>query len=475
MAELPIPAGKGVPLVDMVTKRLPEAVVEAHRADFGSDSTVVVVTGIEARPDAPVVFWVDQRSPVYESQRPLLMANVDLWFHEPFTIGTPPAVTAPVIQTTTLGTLTQGQQVSVQLAHTGSPAVYSTVAGQLPNGLSLSAAGLVSGSPTAPGVWAAIVQAANSAGADTQELSGTVAAAVPGGTAPVITTTTLNAMQVGVPYSQIINYTGDTATAVSLAGGSLPTGLAFTLTAGVVKLEGTPTVATGFTSLLQVANATGSDTQSLAGTVDPADAGSGWTQPTLPGGVATVFGANPPVGVVAAPYSDAPAGMRAGNRFYTSRVGGYEILGARLWNPIGASTAFLETPVTAYAYVNTWNGSTIKGVPTFANAPLRTKTGSGLRQAGTWSNLLFDTPLHLPKIASGEPGALLTIALNIGAYYVMSASGLAGDASFPGPSGDLYLPENMGIIRSVHSLSVNDGEVYPDGPIYGVDVIAVVS
>jgi hypothetical protein len=78
----------------------------------------------------------------------------------------------PIITTTTLPAGTVGTAYDQTLAATGdTPLTWSLAGGALPDGLSLSAAGVISGTPTAAGTFDFTVQATNAAGTDTQALN----------------------------------------------------------------------------------------------------------------------------------------------------------------------------------------------------------------------------------------------------------------------------------------------------------------
>jgi hypothetical protein len=96
------------------------------------------------------------------------------------------AATAPTITTASLNAATVGTAFSQTLTADGTaPLTWSVKSGTaLPAGLSLDAAsGVVSGTPTAAGAYAATVVATNSAGSNEKAFSGTVSAPAP--TAPV--------------------------------------------------------------------------------------------------------------------------------------------------------------------------------------------------------------------------------------------------------------------------------------------------
>jgi len=145
------------------------------------------------------------------------------------------------------------------------PIMWSVEAGSLPNGLSLSTAGVISGTPTTADTFNFTVKAINAAGNNTKALSIVIGASGGTGTAPTITTATLPNGTVGTAYSQTLTATGDTPITWSIETGSLPSGLPPGLslsTAGVIS--GTPTTADTFNFTVKATNATGNDTKALS-------------------------------------------------------------------------------------------------------------------------------------------------------------------------------------------------------------------
>ncbi|MBE2286008.1 MAG: putative Ig domain-containing protein, partial [Prosthecobacter sp.] len=173
-------------------------------------------------------------------------------------------VVCPVV-TLTPATLADAQQFaaypSVQLDGVGgsSPYTFSITAGALPSGMSLSNAGLLSGTPTAvPGDYAFTVRTADSL-ACTGTKSYTLRV-----TCPVITVTpaTLTAGRQYQAYTQTMTASGgNPAYTWTLESGSLPAGL--TLSSGGV-ISGTPTVAPGTYTFRVKAT----DTQGCSGSRD---------------------------------------------------------------------------------------------------------------------------------------------------------------------------------------------------------------
>jgi hypothetical protein len=138
--------------------------------------------------------------------------------------------------------------------------------------LSLSPAGVISGSPTTAGSANFTVRVTDTLGqSDTQDLSVVInPAAPPPPTPPDITTTTLPAGTVNQVYAQtIVEATGGTPPLTwSISAGILPDGLSLDGTTGLIS--GTPTAAGTSPFTVQVQDAGGlSDTQELSILIDP--------------------------------------------------------------------------------------------------------------------------------------------------------------------------------------------------------------
>jgi hypothetical protein len=175
---------------------------------------------------------------------------------------------------------------SYQLAATGSGTPQWSVAGSLPNGLSINSAGSITGTPTTPGTFSFTVSVTYGTGgsgcAASKQLSITIQAAVPD---LVITTSSLPNGTVGVAYSQTLSATGGTPPYTWSATGSLPAGI--TLNPGSGVLSGIPTAQGSFDFTIRVAdNAQRTATKGLSVTI-----GAGLTITTtspLPGGTVGV-------------------------------------------------------------------------------------------------------------------------------------------------------------------------------------------
>ena len=182
-------------------------------------------------------------------------------------VASAPIYTAPNITTTTLPDGTVNMAYSQTLTATGTATItWSVTAGALPGGLTLSPAGVISGTPTATGTFNFTVQAENSEGSDTQALSIVVSTAPePIGTAPHITTTALTDATLGSSYSDTLIASGTAPFGWGVTDGSLPDGLSLDDITGVIS--GTPTRAGIFNFIAMVENVAGSDTKALSITV----------------------------------------------------------------------------------------------------------------------------------------------------------------------------------------------------------------
>jgi prepilin-type N-terminal cleavage/methylation domain-containing protein len=174
-------------------------------------------------------------------------------------------------------------------------------------------------------------------------------------------------------------------------------------------------------------------------------------------------------GTIQSVGTDGGGSLKIGNRFYTNEPTGIKVTGLRIYNPSSADSTFLSLGITAYAYTNNWTGSTINSAATFAQSPLATKTYSGTRTAGTWTDILFDSPITLPAItpASG-PGDLLTLVVQFaGGNHYAYVQGVNQFDPIPSTArAGSYLAEPAYVGRGVISLSSSDVDTY-----YGIDMI----
>ena len=165
-------------------------------------------------------------------------------------------VVAPLLSVapTSLPAATAGATYTATLAVTGGVGPYRFVlgGGALPAGLSLSAEGVVSGTPTTSGDFAFGVQVTDANG---QVGAANLTLRV-GNSAIIVTPATLPAGTQGVAYSQRLTATGGIAPyAYSVSAGALPTGLTINQATGVIS--GTPTGSGAATFTVTVTDSTG--------------------------------------------------------------------------------------------------------------------------------------------------------------------------------------------------------------------------
>ena len=173
---------------------------------------------------------------------------------------------APVITTTSLPNGQVGTAYSAMLAATGgtTPYTWSLTSGTLPAGLSLSASGVISGTPTATVNAASLTFKVTDSGQPAQSQSATLTLTITAA-APVITTTSLPNGQVGTAYSAALAATGGTTPYTwSLTSGTLPAGLSLSAS-GVIS--GTPTATVNAASLTFKVTDSGQPAQSQSATL----------------------------------------------------------------------------------------------------------------------------------------------------------------------------------------------------------------
>lgn len=157
---------------------------------------------------------------------------------------------------------TIGTEYSFQVDATGNPVpTFAVTVGSLPPGLSMSADGLITGTPTGDTsqTYNFTVTATNSAGSAALATSIAVSSvAVP----PTITTVTLPAMTLNASVSAAFNATGTAPILWSVGIGSLPPGL--TLNQSTGALTGTPTLNGPFTFTVVATNSAGVDSRQFS-------------------------------------------------------------------------------------------------------------------------------------------------------------------------------------------------------------------
>jgi hypothetical protein len=185
-----------------------------------------------------------------------------------------------VITTASLADGVVSAGYSQQLQATGGTGSYSwsRSAGDIPPGLTLSAAGLISGAPVSAGTWSFTVRAVSGNKSAEKQLSITVAAG------PVsIDTGTLPGGLVGVAYNQSLAASGGAGPGTftwTVTGGSLPGGL--NLSAGGA-ITGSPNATGTFNFTVQASSGAFSNTRALTIVVEqPVSI----TTPSLPSGTA---------------------------------------------------------------------------------------------------------------------------------------------------------------------------------------------
>ncbi|MFN7970763.1 MAG: putative Ig domain-containing protein [Acidobacteriota bacterium] len=205
----------------------------------------------------------------------------DVWFTRIPAPGGCPTIT---VSPASLPNGTVGTPYSQTITASGgtAPYTFAVTAGALPNGLTLTAGGVLSGTPSATGTFNFTVTATDSA-ACTGSRAYTIVISSGCGVI-TLSPATLPGGTVGIPYSQTITASGGTAPyTFAVTAGTVPTGLS--LSAGGV-LSGTPTTPGTFNFTVTAtdnAGCTGSQAYSVV--VSPQGCGTITLAPaTLPSG-----------------------------------------------------------------------------------------------------------------------------------------------------------------------------------------------
>ena len=296
-------------------------------------------------------------------------------------------VLAPVqfsVSTTSLPVATQGQSYSqVLVAANGTPPYQWAVTQGLPPGLTLSASGTISGTPTTLGTFSFQVQATDSA-----QHTAVGALSITVNPAPLTITTVppLFSGIVGIAYSQSFSASGGRPpyTWSILSGGV--TGLTLDPTSGT--LQGTPQTAGTFSLTVQAADSAGSKvSESFSLVVN---------QPSL----TLIVSGQLPAGAVGVAYSQKfPIGVSGGTAPYTWSVTGGSVPGL-VFDPV--NVALSGTPTAPGSFTLTVQVRDSAGLTssrpfslTIAPAALTITTVRQLPDA------TFNTPVSVQFVASG--------------------------------------------------------------------------
>jgi hypothetical protein len=226
------------------------------------------------------------------------------------TVSGPESITvSPAPLTLTLSTLpnaTVGVPYSATVGVSGGTAPYSCIlaSGTLPAGLTLSAACVVSGTPTVAGTSSVMVKATD-ASHPVETVTGPESITVSPAPLSILLSNLPNAT-VGTPYTATIGVSGGTAPySCTLTGGTLPAGL--TLSAACV-VSGTPTVAETVILTIKATDST-----------NPVETVSGPVGLTVLPAAPTLTITSPPSATVGVPYTG-PIGITGGQGPYACTI-----------------------------------------------------------------------------------------------------------------------------------------------------------
>ncbi len=190
----------------------------------------------------------------------------------------------PAITSTNNTTFVIGTNGSFTATSTGFPAATFTETGALPANVTLSAAGVLSGTPSpgTAGDYPITLKATNTAGNDTQAFTLHV------NQGPAITSTDATTFTVGTAGTFTVTATGTPTPALSEIG-ALPAGVTFNTGTGV--LSGTPSVGTGgvYSISFKATNGVGSVTQPFTLTVSEGPVITSANNTTFVAGTAGTF------------------------------------------------------------------------------------------------------------------------------------------------------------------------------------------
>lgn len=346
---------------------------------------------------------------------------------------------APVITSASSVACISGEPFSYTILATNQPTAFS--AADLPPGLSLNTfTGVISGTPTGPGVFNATLGAMNSGGTGVSRLVVTVNPPKP------VVTSSVETVTVGTFFSYSIVATNSPT---GFTADSLPEGLSFDANGGTIN--GTP-VATGtFTIPLGAANVSGTGTGTLTLKVVPlapkitsptsatAKAGVAFSYTITAENLPTSFGASGlPAGLTINPSTGLISGRPQNTGTYSATI--------RATNPGGTGTAGLAivvgcgpTSIASFAPLSAAPGATVTVQGTgFVGATnvVITDKRTGANSAATF-NVISDSTLQfcVPNINPLGFGAVITVVTPNGAAVTLPSSATLISGTVHGGSG----------------------------------------
>lgn len=172
--------------------------------------------------------------------------------------------------------------------------------------------------------------------------------------------------------------------------------------------------------------------------------------------------------------TDLGTGGMTGISFYATTKT-ITVKGVRIYTPASASPTFASLAATVACYGFDYQGAYFAN-GTALGTPLATKTLTGARTLGAWTDILFDSPVTIAPSTStaGSPDcAFLALKYPAGQYALWS-SVFTTASPVPSPSGNFYLaerdfPRNWYSLGTTNVITRNVSGVGPTW--YGLDII----
>jgi hypothetical protein len=353
---------------------------------------------------------------------------------------------------------------------------WSVATGAPPPGLTFSAAGVLSGTPTASGTFNFTVQVSSQVPTIGVQTATQAISIVINAVGSLTITGSLGAATAGVPYSATLGATGGYGTGTytfSLVSGALPTGL--TLSAGGT-LSGTPTGAGTFTFMAQVT----STLTSAVANLQPLSATQSFTVTVA--AVALTISGTPGSGTVGVPYSATLTGSGGyGTGTYTFSLasgtlpadmtlsaGGIlsgtptavgtstftvEVTSTQTGQPLTATQSFTITVGVAAA-----PPMTILGLP--ATPAAATQLGLGVSAGSTYPIAIQGTITltFAPTSGPDDPNVQFTTGGRTVAFQIPAGSSLA---QFPGGTPSVQTGTVAGTITLTLTLTAAGVDITP--------------
>ena len=328
-----------------------------------------------------------------------------------------------LIASTSSTNVDEGSALSFAMAATGYPLPTFSEVGALPTGITLSSAGLLSGTPTETGSFSFTVTATNGVGTAANQ-SFTLAV----NAAPAFTSADNAAITVGEASSFTVRTTGYPTPAFTVATGALPSGLTLNDNGdGTATISGTASHTGSYSAVLSATNSIGFALQSFTLTVDEAASFTSAATIDLAAGTAFSYSITT-TGAYPTPALTVTGTLPAGMTFTDNANGTATLAGTVATSAEGNYTPTFVASSSGTAVVDDLVSLVIEGPDATITCPTGDTCGGSAPQAPTFTSASSTTftsgsAASFAVTATGSPNPTFSEVGSLPSGVTFSSSG----------------------------------------------------